>query len=456
MFLVNIPQEYCLRIFCQKTGGKMETKILKRNQQQKTTKLRSVVLDAKDKSVLYSKKYQELDLSSNFERGFEVLPLLSRKEYYKGVKSPSYTLLTDGIENSYIFTSGGTTGDVKLTAWSQNFVNNWIDECYRSLVAVGLEEHDVVINLFFPGIWATHHLINKALEKANCRIIPLGGKVSLDELVSYIRRFKVTALIGVPSFIVRLTEYIESLPETEKASIKIMKVFHAGEFLSTSQAEFIKVRLDCQINPFLYSSTDTGTIGMKCEHAETNQYHLADTMYLEVLNLETGIPVVDGEQGEFVVTSLINQKAPTIRYRVGDLGVISDKPCSCGNKSPLFTLLGRADDEVKVAGYLISPEIVQQGLEKFPILSRNFQMIVEDVGQKTKLTIACETIPSDSHEISANLLEEIAASLVESYDILETLIEQEYCLPIEVKILSPGEIPRNPRTGKIKRVRYAN
>ncbi|MFW9994163.1 MAG: phenylacetate--CoA ligase family protein [Candidatus Odinarchaeota archaeon] len=429
----------------------MISKMLERDQRYKQKQLQKIVLYAVSKSPLYREKYKFRDLSSDFEDKFRQLPLLEREDYYKGMKSPSFTLPVNSLQNSFIFTSGGTTGDVKLTAWSPEFVENWVDECYRSLVAVGLEAGDTVINLFFPGIWATHTLINKSLEKANCRIIPLGGKLSLELLVAYIKRFKVTALIGVPSFIVRLTEYIDTMPESERSGVQIKKIFHAGEFLSESQADFIRERLDCDISPFLYSSTDTGTIGMKCEYSGTNQYHLADTMYLETLDLDTGEPVSAEISGEFVVTSLVNEKAPCIRYRVGDMGIIHDTQCKCGNKAPLFTLVGRADDEVKVAGYLVSPAIIQQGLENFPEISRNFQLIVQEVGKKAKLTVACETVPSVS-SVPPDLTGRIADSLVKNYDILGVLINQGYCLPLDIEILKSGEIPRNPRTGKIKRV----
>ncbi|MHA2249223.1 MAG: phenylacetate--CoA ligase family protein [Candidatus Kariarchaeaceae archaeon] len=436
---------------CEILGDVGLLKTLLQNQNQKLDKLKHIVLTANEQSQLYKEKYADFDFSLDFERKFPLLPLLEREDYYKGMKPP-FPLLSAGISNSYIFTSGGTSGDVKLTAWGPKFVENWIDECYRSLKSVGLRENDVVINLFFPGIWATHTLINKALEKANVRIIPLGGKLSLELLVEYIIRFKVTVLIGVPSFIVRLTEHIESLGAFDKDRINIKKVFHAGEFLSSNQATYIKDKLDCKISPFIYSSTDTGTIGMKCPHSATNQYHIADSMYLEVLDSDTGDLVPDGEPGEFVVTSLVNEKAPGIRYRVGDKGTINEETCPCGNQAPLFTLLGRADDEVKVAGYLVSPTIIEKGLEKIPEISRNIQLIVEEEGQKTKLTIALETKPSITG-IPEDLSAKISSSVIDGYDILGVLIKQGYCLPLEIQILQPGTIPRNPRTGKIKRVR---
>lgn len=426
------------------------------NQEQKLSRLRRIVHIGADESALYRKKYQDFDLPPDFDlTAFKRIPLLSREDYYKGMKPSAFPLLIGGSPGSYIFTSGGTTGDVKLTAWSMDYIKNWMDECYRSLATVGLDSKDVVINLFFPGIWATHTLINKALEKANCRIIPLGGKISLEELVTFIKRLQVTALIGVPSFIVRLTEYIEALPTSQRSGINIKKVWWAGEFLSASQAKFLQKSLNCQIHPFIYSSTDTGTIGMKCSHSDTNQYHVAESIFLETLDVDTGEPVPVGTPGEFVVTSLVNEKAPCIRYRVGDLGIINEEPCPCGSLAPLFTLAGRADDEVKVAGYLINPNIIQRGLELFPELSRNFQMIVSEEGQKTKLTVLTETVPfpSISLEEASDFAGRVAAKVAEGYDILAELITREYCLPLEIKVVPPGTIPRNPQTGKIKQVR---
>ena len=274
-----------------------------------------------------------------------------------------------------------------------------------------------------------------------------------NALVDYIIKYDVTALIGVPSFIIRLTEFIDTLPEKERENVHIKKIFHAGEFLSIQQAKFIKEKLNCQINPFIYSSTDTGTIGMKCPNSKTNQYHIADSIYLETIDIDTSKPVPIGVSGEFVVTSLVNEKAPCIRYRVGDMGRIDDYSCTCGNKAPLFTLKGRADDEVKIAGYFINPDIIQQGLSHFPEISRNFQLIVEEVDQKSKLTIVCEMVPNSSIERSSELPEKIAIKIAEEYDILGVLIEQEYCLPLKINLVPAGKLPRNPRTGKIKRVR---
>ncbi|MEQ1530355.1 MAG: phenylacetate--CoA ligase family protein, partial [Methylococcales bacterium] len=58
-----------------------------------------------------------------------------------------------------------------------------------------------------------------------------------------------------------------------------------------------------------------------------------------------GLPV--GESGEIVVTHLATRDFPFIRYRTGDIGVLSDDQCSCGRGLPLLKeIQGRATDFV--------------------------------------------------------------------------------------------------------------
>ncbi len=431
----------------------MNQQLLVKDQKQKIKQLKNIVEFAKENSPVYREKYQTYQISDNFEKIFSDLPLLTRDEYYRGMKPPTYPLLAEKLENAYIFTSGGTTGDVKLTAWNAEFIENWVDECYRSLLTVGLDSSDVVLNLFFPGIWATHHLINKSLEKANCQIIPLGGKVSINLIIDYLINFEVTALIGVPSFIVRLVEHLGTLDKNRSRKIKIKKVFHAGEFLSKNQTNFIINQLDCEINPFIYSSTDTGTIGIKCSFCKTNQYHIVDSIYLELLDKNGKFIFLDTEPGEIIVSSLVNKKVPCIRYRVGDKGYLNIHKCDCGNSAPLFTLMGRVDDEIKIAGYLIDPALIQNELEKYRGVSRNFQLIVEENENKVDLTVKTESISIMTKEEIVQLSTKISQGIVASYDILGVLVSQGYCRAPILQIVPPGSIARNPRTGKIKLVR---
>jgi phenylacetate-CoA ligase len=74
-------------------------------------------------------------------------------------------------------------------------------------------------------------------------------------------------------------------------------------------------------------------------------YHIhTDYGLVEVLRPD-GSNAMPGEDAELVCTSFINPIMPFIRYRIGDRGVLSDKPCVCGSAFPVMEkIIGRMDD----------------------------------------------------------------------------------------------------------------
>ena len=49
-----------------------------------------------------------------------------------------------------------------------------------------------------------------------------------------------------------------------------------------------------------------------------------------------GKVVPAGESGEIVVTHLFTSEFPFVRYRTGDVGTLSDRPCACGRGLPVL------------------------------------------------------------------------------------------------------------------------
>ena len=87
-------------------------------------------------------------------------------------------------------------------------------------------------------------------------------------------------------------------------------------------------------------------------------------MYIEIINPETGEPVPDGETGEIVITTLVKEGAPLLRFRTHDLSRIIPEKCSCGRSYPRFdTIGGRSDDMFKVRGVNMFPKQVEELLQ---------------------------------------------------------------------------------------------
>ena len=62
----------------------------------------------------------------------------------------------------------------------------------------------------------------------------------------------------------------------------------------------------------------------------------------EVVDPLSGEPLPPGRPGELVLTTLQREALPLIRYRTGDMAVLTETPCACGSPLPrLQRVLGR-------------------------------------------------------------------------------------------------------------------
>jgi len=90
-----------------------------------------------------------------------------------------------------------------------------------------------------------------------------------------------------------------------------------------------------------YGSTEAGVIAMECR-AHRGLHINTDDVYLECLGGD-----VYNRPGELVVTLLNNFKMPFIRYRIGDMAILSSQACPCGNRQPLVKkVVGRDTDVI--------------------------------------------------------------------------------------------------------------
>ncbi|MDF1582295.1 MAG: hypothetical protein P1P78_03195 [Methyloprofundus sp.] len=70
----------------------------------------------------------------------------------------------------------------------------------------------------------------------------------------------------------------------------------------------------------------------------------AEDIIVEIID-NNGNVLPDNQAGEIVVTHLATRDFPFIRYRTGDVGVLSDKTCHCGRGLPLLKeIQGRTTD----------------------------------------------------------------------------------------------------------------
>jgi phenylacetate-CoA ligase len=95
-----------------------------------------------------------------------------------------------------------------------------------------------------------------------------------------------------------------------------------------------------------YGSREVGDIACNC--AKSEGLHLVpDIHYLEIVD-DKGEEVKQEEAGNIIVTLLTNYTMPLIRYKIGDMGILSERNCQCGRESPLLEkVVGRINSRFK-------------------------------------------------------------------------------------------------------------
>lgn len=380
------------------------------------------------------------------------VPVMSQTEFRVHLPPEGSGGLAGPLEATYAFASGGTTGHPKLVYYSAQELDRSAADIAYGLQAAGVRPGMVAANLMNAGnLWGSFQMVNLVLEKCHCHILPIAAQSGPEEALSFMRVLGAEVAVGIPSFMISLAQQAQEQGITD-LQLKIMAT--GGEHFLDQAKAFVKPLLGVQ--QFVsagYSSNDTGPIGYQCSHCSAGIHHLfQENCYIEVLDEETLLTVPVGETGKLVVTKLNNRLMPIIRYDIGDRGRIVGRPCPCGRTDPLFELLGRSDDILNIGGYNVSPDHLASVLAKVTGLSPHFRMIARNDGPLALLSIECESLAPCSADEAEQWSGILQHELPETLAGIRALLNLKSIATPRFVVLQPGSIPRNPRTGKIRRV----
>ena len=128
-----------------------------------------------------------------------------------------------------------------------------------------------------------------------------------------------------------------------------------------------------------YGCEEVSLIAAECERHEGMHINI-EHIFVEFIKSD-GNYAKPGEEGEIVVTDLLNRAMPLIRYRVEDVGVPSEKCCSCGRGLPLMErVVGRIADFLvrKDGGLVAGVSLIERTLTAIPGI-RQMQIVQETV-----------------------------------------------------------------------------
>ena len=166
-------------------------------------------------------------------------------------------------------------------------------------------------------------------------------------------RLKPTAIVAVPSFILKLMLYASEYRININSS-SVKKAICIGENIRQNDFSLNvlgrKITENWNIKLYsTYASTEMQTAFTECA-AGKGGHHQPELLIAELLN-EKDRPVGDGEPGEVTISTLGVEGMPLLRYKTGDICVAHREPCVCGRHSlRLSPVIGRKKQMIKFKG----------------------------------------------------------------------------------------------------------
>ncbi len=296
-------------------------------------------------SPYYQRLFSERHFSADgFRReDFESLPVLTKA----AIRGAGDELLSRAVPRAAlgVHKTGGSTG-VSLTTY---FDPDWLE--LRSADALRSNRWaGYVHGMRVAALWGNPPVAKTLKQRIRAELVDrfvfldtmdFNDRTVADFLARW-RRERAEVLFGHSHSLYMLAKYVIAHGITDLHPAGIIST---SMMLIASERTVIEAAFGCKVFD-RYGCEEVGLIAAECERHEG--LHLCiEQLYIEFLRAD-GAQAGPGEEGAIVITDLNNHGMPLIRYRIEDMGVLAERPCSCGRGMPLLQrLTGRVADYLK-------------------------------------------------------------------------------------------------------------
>lgn len=357
----------------------------------------------------YGKKLEEAGITEvHTPDDFAKLPFSEKKDLRDAYPLGLMTAPEEEIVR--IHSSSGTTGTPVIIPYTAKDVDDWGEMFKRCYEVAGITNKDRIQITPGYGLWTAGIGFQNGCEKLGAMAVPMGPG-NTDKQLEMMQALETTVLCSTSSYALLLAEEIQKRGIKDKIHLK--KGVIGSERWSDKMRERISNELGIELYD-IYGLTEIygPGIGINCEH-NTGMHIWDDYLYLEIIDPKTGENVPDGEWGEIVITTLVKEGAPLIRYRTHDLSRIIPGECPCGRKYPrIDTIRGRTDDMMKIKGVNVFPSQIEEVLAEFDEISSEYQIRISHLDGKDTMRIYVETNGHvDFAELSKRIAERVKSKI---------------------------------------------
>lgn len=383
----------------------------------------------------YGNMYKELGIKGiSSQEEFETLPFSSkadlRNAYPLGIQA------VPDEEVVRIHSSSGTTGKPVIIPYTKKDVDDWATMFARCYETAGITNKDRIQITPGYGLWTAGIGFQAGCEKLGAMAVPMGPG-NTDKQLQMMMDLETTVITATSSYALLLAEEINKRDLKKKIHLK--KGVIGSERWSEKMRSYIRENLGIELYD-IYGLTEIygPGIGINCSE-QSGMHYWDDYLYIEIIDPKTGKPVPDGEEGEIVITTLVKEGAPLIRFRTHDISRIIPGQCNCGRTYPrLDVIKGRSDDMFKVHGVNMFPSQVEELLGLVDGVSSEYNINIAHDEEKNK-DIILVTVEAEGR-----------VNFEKTGGVIRDLFKSRIGVTPKITVVPIGTLPRSEK--KTKRV----
>ena len=398
------------------------------------------------RSPLHRRAWQDAEPPRRLE-ALPELPLVDKERLRESQRAhpPFGDYLAAAPESvSRVHRTSGTTGTAMNLALSARDAHETAVVGGRAQAAGGLGPGHRVVHCLNYRLWMGGYTDHATLEATGAAVIPFGvGETQL--LVRTIRELGITAISCTPSYPAVLERVIaEHFPGLKPRDLGLRLGLFGGE-AGVDDPDFrrrLEATWGLQVRNANYGVSDVFCNFAGQSEVDNDLHFMAlDVLHPELVEPASGaaLPWREGERGELVLTHVSRQCQPLVRFRTGDIVVLTGiGRARCGRTAPRFRVIGRSDDMVVVRGINAFPVQVAAVLNRNDALSGEYRIVLEGAG------------PHDVLPVEAEVAEAIGAPPPGLAEQVAAAIKRDIGVSARVTLLPFGALPRSE--GKTRRV----
>jgi phenylacetate-CoA ligase len=303
------------------------------------------------------------------------LPFTTRADIEKGYPYDMFAVPLREVVR--IHASSGQARRPIVTGYTAGDLKAWARLMARFLTGTGITRDDVIQISFRYGLMTGGFGFHAAAELLGASVIP-ADIGNTNEQVIIMRDYLSSVIACTPGYALILLDRLDELGINPK-SLRLRRAILGADSLSPAVRAKIEQGLGVEVFNSYGSSVVMGP-GIAGECSAHDGLHVYEDFFIaEVIDPLTGKTLDNGEKGELVITTLMREAFPLIRYRTGDITMIKPDECKCGRTHMrLAGFYGRTDSTVKVKGISIAPVRIREILLSLGIDDRSQLHIYRD------------------------------------------------------------------------------